>query len=374
VTALLVTMMALSEWQRTRRETFRYLGWAFIFVALHQVLTANYLAWVPATSKAVASLVAPVWLHFLESSFVILLAYSMAVHERGRRAQLRRVIRHLTQTTIGLIVLVQVFWYFQLRSTPSLPFIHFWGYLVLDTWDLVIIGLGIYLAGLLKPGIQVLPALGLLAIGKSAELGNALLSDGSSLILHVVEWMCGTVSAVLLLSAAHFGIVAESFTDPLTALPNRRYFTNRVAEEFERACRRGSPLSVLVMDLDYFKRFNDTHGHVAGDKFLRSVSRIMLRNLRPYDVLCRWGGEEFIALLPDTPSVTAVAVADRLRQAVADVYGGPEREAPVTISIGVAAWPETAGGWRDAVEAADEALYKAKRWRNRVAVNSNTHR
>ncbi len=366
VTALLVTMIALSEWQRTRRETFRYMGWAFILAALHQGLTASYPAWVPVGAHTVVSLIAPVWLHLVESGFIILLAYSMAVHERGRRVQLRRVIRNITRTTIGLIFVVQVFWYFQVRSTPGLPFAHYWGYLVLEAWDLIIIGLAIYLAGLLKPGIQVLPALALLATGKTAELGNAIMADGSSMVLHLSSWMFGTSSAILLLSAAHFGIVTETFTDPLTTLPNRRYFSTRVVEEFERAARRSSPISILVMDLDLFKRFNDTHGHVAGDKFLRSVSRILLRNLRPYDILFRWGGEEFVALLPDTQSDTAVVVAERLRQAVADVYGGPEREAPVTISIGVAAWPESAGGWREVVEAADEALYKAKRWRNRV--------
>lgn len=368
LTGLLVVLMGMSEWARTRREAFKFLGWGFALLVVQQATLATAPYWTSPAAQRFSRLGTPILIHILEGLFLILLSHSMAVHERGRARELRRVTRRLFGIHIVLNAALQGVWVWQATQNPDLSFSGFWAGSVLTAWELLLLALATYLAVMLRPEIRVLPALGLLLVGKFAGLATLLIWDGSMVWLNMLEWATGGTAAVLLLAAAHFGIVTETFTDPLTRLHNRRYFANRITEEYDRALRRGAPISILVLDLDHFKRFNDTQGHVAGDTLLKGVSRLLNRSLRPYDVLCRWGGEEFIAMLPDTSSELASRVAERLRQAVADVYGGPDKKPPVTISIGVAAWPDVQGDWRHVVESADEALYQAKTWRNRVVV------
>ncbi len=153
-------------------------------------------------------------------------------------------------------------------------------------------------------------------------------------------------------------------TDGLTGLYNRRYFDQKLADELQAAVRYGRPLSVLLFDVDHFKRFNDTHGHDMGDKVLQALADV-LRTSRTVDIPCRYGGEEFAVILPNTPQDKATAAAERLRRAVAalDIEG-----LEVTVSIGVAARPPHMTDSRDTlVKAADQALYAAKQaGRNRV--------
>jgi diguanylate cyclase (GGDEF)-like protein len=158
----------------------------------------------------------------------------------------------------------------------------------------------------------------------------------------------------------------QSRIDALTRVFNRRYFDERVASELERALRTQAPISLLVADIDHFKRINDQFGHARGDEVLRAVARALREGVRAQDAVCRYGGEEFALILADTDARQAVAVAEGLRRAVAAVPG-PEGTA-LSISIGVAS---TADGGIDGVidlfHAADEALYKAKAsGRNRV--------
>jgi diguanylate cyclase (GGDEF)-like protein len=162
--------------------------------------------------------------------------------------------------------------------------------------------------------------------------------------------------------------------DGLTALANRRYFELRLHEEIRAARRTGRPLAVVIADVDAFKQYNDTYGHVAGDEALRAVaSALRVSAMRPGDVLARWGGEEFVAFLAETDREGAYQVAERLRAAVA-ALGIPHRRTPVgsgvvTISVGIA----TLGGAGDdpdaLIDRADAALYRAKNaGRNTVAV------
>ncbi|MCI0654440.1 MAG: diguanylate cyclase [Methylococcaceae bacterium] len=156
-------------------------------------------------------------------------------------------------------------------------------------------------------------------------------------------------------------------TDLLTGLPNRRYGLHRLDQEFAQAQRYGRPLSVMILDLDHFKSVNDSLGHAAGDEVLKYAARIMQQALRNFDTLCRWGGEEFIAIVPDTGLAAASKLAERLRCALASENPkGLALKRLVTVSIGVAAYP--AG--RDVehlLHLADQALYRAKdRGRNRV--------
>ncbi len=368
VTALLVALMSYSEWTRTRRPAYKILGGAFALDVLLHVAGAALPSFSRGSMGALARLSVPIVLHFLEGCFLVLLTQAMAVHDRTRSREVRRVTTWLFEINVVIAVVVQVVWYYVARPDPTSSFGHYWGERVLTGWELLLLGLGTYLSFVLRTDIRVAPALMVMALGKVAYLANLLVWDGSVLWLSLINWTAGAVASVMLLAATHFGIIAETFTDPLTRLHNRRYFMTRAPLEWDRARRRGGYLTILVMDLDHFKRYNDTEGHVAGDHVLRGVARVLNRHLRPYDLLCRWGGEEFIALLPDTDAETGVVVAERLRLAVADAFGGADKRSPVTVSVGVAAWPDTDGDWRDVIQGADEALYRAKQWRNRVAL------
>jgi diguanylate cyclase (GGDEF)-like protein len=160
--------------------------------------------------------------------------------------------------------------------------------------------------------------------------------------------------------------------DGLTGLFNRRAFDQALQAEWLRAQRTRKPLALLFADVDYFKPFNDRHGHQSGDECLRAVAAaIGEKAFRPIDLAARYGGEEFAVILPDTDSDGACAVAERIRTAVMDLriaHGAPGAGRHVTISVGVAInRADDAGGSEDLLSQADQALYAAKRLgRNRV--------
>lgn len=148
-----------------------------------------------------------------------------------------------------------------------------------------------------------------------------------------------------------------AITDDLTGLFNRRHFTEILHNEINRITRHNDNLSILLVDIDHFKKVNDTLGHDVGDKVLQALSRLLQENVRNIDKLCRWGGEEFIALLPYTSSDTAITLAERLRKQV-EAIDFPDA-GNITISIGVATHipGETIN---TLIKHADQALYTAK--------------
>ncbi len=164
-------------------------------------------------------------------------------------------------------------------------------------------------------------------------------------------------------NAAHFGEVeALSLTDALTGLSNRRATERALASTIAVAERASGPFAVAVMDVDHFKQFNDTHGHDAGDRVLQTVARVIRDSLRPGDVAGRWGGEEFLVVLPSTGLDDAGHVIERIRRSVESttlVWEG--RPLAVTVSAGVSAYPEVARSAGGVVSSADGALYRAKR-------------
>ncbi len=160
-------------------------------------------------------------------------------------------------------------------------------------------------------------------------------------------------------------IRALSLTDPLTRIGNRRRLEQALEEEISRVERSGTRLSALMADLDHFKRVNDTYGHGAGDKVLQTFADILRRHTRPTDVLGRYGGEEFVVLMPNTARDQALISAERLRLTLASTMIAPLAE-PITVSIGAVEFVPGESG--DAfLRRVDEALYEAKRsGRNRV--------
>lgn len=162
----------------------------------------------------------------------------------------------------------------------------------------------------------------------------------------------------------------QSIRDPLTGLFNRRYLEVSLERELQRSARRSQTLAVLMLDIDHFKRFNDSHGHEAGDALLAQFAEVLKRAARSEDIACRYGGEEFTVILLEADAATAQRRAETIRQATADMsVTYRQQQLPhVTVSIGVAVYPRDAQTPADLLRRADTALYLAKAaGRNRVA-------
>jgi len=158
-----------------------------------------------------------------------------------------------------------------------------------------------------------------------------------------------------------------AYVDGLTGIHNRRYFEMRLVEELERASRFQGRMSLIMLDIDNFKRMNDEFGHLLGDEMLRAVSTILKQQLRKMDMVCRYGGDEFAIVVPETAGESAMRVAEKLRRQV-ETHFFPGVPRPVTISCGVADYPAHGVTRDEIVAAADAALYLAKQsGRNRVA-------
>ncbi|MBM3789967.1 MAG: GGDEF domain-containing protein, partial [Acidobacteria bacterium] len=162
--------------------------------------------------------------------------------------------------------------------------------------------------------------------------------------------------------------------DGLTGLYNHRYFQEILARQFAQARRFGRPLSLIMLDIDRFKVFNDTYGHQFGDQVLKALAGILVRSVRQTDIVARYGGEEFSVLLVDTDRTGSALVAEKLRKSVEElvINRGPDQVARVTISLGVASMTGKTPGTGELIRSADNSLYEAKgRGRNRVVVSED---
>lgn len=167
------------------------------------------------------------------------------------------------------------------------------------------------------------------------------------------------------LEKANEELAALVTIDDLTGLKNQRFFRERIAEEVSRAQRYDTPLTLILLDVDRFKKYNDTFGHTAGDDVLRTLGHLLRQNARETDIAARYGGEEFALLLPQTELASAEVIAERLRASV-EAHAWTER--PITISLGVAAWTRRMIDVRGLVDCADTALYASKaKGRNSVS-------
>lgn len=210
----------------------------------------------------------------------------------------------------------------------------------------------------------------LLALGLS-QLLITLLGRGDRLVATVCASACALlitgVFGYLFLRLVQFQdqtrqrVNHNATLDPLTGSFNRRHFLQLVDREWGRAKRYNMDCAMLLMDVDHFKRVNDTHGHLCGDRLLREIARVSGETLRQADVLARFGGEEFAVFLPHTDPLGALDVAERIRERVEQLhFSWEERDVPVSVSLGVASLQYEHLTLDHLIHDADEALYSAK--------------
>lgn len=202
--------------------------------------------------------------------------------------------------------------------------------------------------------------LGLLTIRWSSEQSQQVQLDAEALLVATVGDQVSLTIANLRLRRA---LIEQSLRDPLTGLNNRRLLIERMKHEIALAEREGQPFSVLMLDVDHFKRFNDDHGHELGDQVLIGVGSVLKETQRGSDDAFRFGGEEFIELLGNTPLAGAVVRAENIRTAVQQItlHSQAGEIPPVTCSIGVACYPDDGATAETLLESADRAMYKAKK-------------
>jgi len=154
----------------------------------------------------------------------------------------------------------------------------------------------------------------------------------------------------------------QNITDDLTGLYNARHFRKLVDYELERARRYGNDLSLVFLDIDFFKKVNDTHGHLVGSQLLTEVGHFIMEHTRKVNLACRYGGDEFVLLLPSTPKSGAMTMAELLRTELREqrFEAGASVPVEITASFGVASYPDDARNARDLIHLADEAMYRVK--------------
>ena len=219
----------------------------------------------------------------------------------------------------------------------------------------------------------------ILPLGLSADGETSLrlypAGDFSTETKDLAAWLASQAAVALENARLHDVVQRQAITDDLTGLVNRRRFIDALQSEIERARRFGSHLTVVLADLDDFKRVNDEFGHHAGDDVLRSFADLVRSHVRDVDVPGRIGGEEFAILLPETGRIDAVSVAERMRHSlsVVPIPVAENRTVSVTSSFGVAELGPSQSG-DDLMREADAALYRAKaEGKNRVATSAKAH-
>ena len=224
------------------------------------------------------------------------------------------------------------------------------------------------------------PIIFLSSLGKDADIEKGIAAGGDDYLLkpvsevvlgakiramqRIVQMRTSLVILASKLDQANKELTRLSTSDGLTGIPNRRFFDEYIAREWRRARRNAAPLSLMMCDVDHFKRFNDSFGHQAGDDCLRQVASAIQHVLeRPADIVARYGGEEFVVVLPETPSGGALFIAEKIRHAVhaLNIAHGASPHARVTLSIGMAtAIAGSAETAEQLIGDADRALYTAK--------------
>ena len=194
--------------------------------------------------------------------------------------------------------------------------------------------------------------------GSPAEAQTpALASVKDQLALTVAEDMALALANLRLRETLR----SQAIRDSLTGLFNRRYLEETIERELNRVKRQGTSLGVIMMDLDHFKQYNDTFGHSAGDELLSGLGILLKSHIRGEDIACRYGGEEFLLILPGTSMEIALERAEILRQAVKEMHQHHQGLKPTSLSLGVAIYPDHGDTGLQLIQSADAALYRAKK-------------
>ncbi len=219
-----------------------------------------------------------------------------------------------------------------------------------------------------------------LAINKNSHIGYLISykEDDNIAIFDAIFWqniISGNIILIILLSFIYYFLHTKSkfekmaVTDKLTGLYNRHKFYQIARQEMQRAIRHNRPLSLILFDIDHFKQINDTYGHDVGDYVLKTIAKILKKNMRRYDYAFRWGGEEFIILAPETDAKGAMRLADKIREIIASYPF--EDVGRITVSLGVSLFlPQSDKNIDDVIKRADNALYISKQeGRNRATLS-----
>jgi diguanylate cyclase (GGDEF)-like protein len=183
------------------------------------------------------------------------------------------------------------------------------------------------------------------------------------------QFLLGIKRAILYQEVQELAII-----DSLTSISNRRYYLERFKEELERSKKFNYKFSCLLIDIDYFKNYNDRYGHIVGDAILRELAKTIQENVRQIDLLGRYGGEEFSIILSETDKDAAGLAAERIRQAIENKrIRAYDEELKITVSIGISTFPFDGKDIKTLLDKADAALYRAKELgRNRICVHAET--
>lgn len=215
--------------------------------------------------------------------------------------------------------------------------------------------------------LRVTPTLCLPMIAKGETLGMLYLRfDRAESINELVRELAETVAQNIAMSFANLKLqeklLHQSLRDPLTGLYNRRYLQESLPKEIDRAQRKRQFISIIILDIDYFKRFNDVYGHSAGDLVLKEVGAYLMSQTRQYDIACRYGGEEMVIVMPDASMEDTIIRAEEIRSGVKKLnleHEGQQLES-VSVSVGVSCFPDDSTDAEGLICAADKALYQAK--------------
>ena len=212
---------------------------------------------------------------------------------------------------------------------------------------------------------------------KSGNTTRSSPPDASS-ILEAKKQLAVSVGDQIALSLSNLNmqltLQQQAIRDPLTGLYNRRYMAESLSRELHRAKRKNLPLSVMMMDIDHFKTFNDSYGHDMGDAVLRELGTFLTHNARAEDIACRYGGEEFLLIFPETTLDSILVRAEQLHEGIGKIAITKQGQTTgnITVSIGVACFPEHGESSPDIIRAADSAMYQAKSaGRNQLVIHQN---